>query len=174
MELLDEVERLLLEEDIRCERNEKRRQLSTYMNTGAIGSHMVITESRSFIKCVILIPIFAPPDRRASMAEAVCRANYGLHIGAFEIDLSDGEIRFRSALPTVDAHPSREALRCLTFFSCNVVSRYTTAFGEVVFKGADPKQAIETAEAEWQEESRKSREEERLSLSRPVEPTMVN
>lgn len=31
----------------------------------------------------------------ASMAEFVCRANYGLVSGNFELDMRDGEIRFK-------------------------------------------------------------------------------
>ena len=34
------------------------------------------------------------PEERAAMAEFICRANYGMRYGNFELDLRDGEIRY--------------------------------------------------------------------------------
>lgn len=42
----------------------------------------------------------------AQMAEFLCRANYGLKNGCFELDFRDGEIRFRSFIDCEDLMPS--------------------------------------------------------------------
>src|SRR4030081_1049823 len=39
-----------------------------------------------------------PEDKRAAMAEYLTRANYGLYIGNFEMDYSDGEIRYKTSI----------------------------------------------------------------------------
>lgn len=43
-------------------------------------------------------PKNAPEERRMEVAEFLTRASWGLHVGAFEMDWSDGEIRFKSSL----------------------------------------------------------------------------
>jgi hypothetical protein len=43
-------------------------------------------------------PVAAPSTRREALLELLTRANYGLVVGSFEIDLDDGEVRFRTSL----------------------------------------------------------------------------
>jgi hypothetical protein len=170
MELIDRVEKILLEDGIKCEKNEAERKLSAYISTGIISSRLVVQQHSRFLKALVLIPLFAPPNRRAAMAEAVCRSNYGSHFGAFEYDMDDGEVRFSASLPIVDGEPTKEALRCLTLFSCSVVSRYTDAFAQICVRAADPKTTIEAAEERWREVAREHRDEEATSL-RSSDPT---
>jgi hypothetical protein len=40
-------------------------------------------------------PDHVPPAKRQVMAEFITRANFGLNVGCFEMDFSDGEVRFR-------------------------------------------------------------------------------
>lgn len=42
------------------------------------------------------LPERAEPGARAMVAELFARANWGLAVGSFEIDLDDGEMRFRT------------------------------------------------------------------------------
>ena len=51
-------------------------------------------------------PVKAPEEKRATMAEFVTRANYGLRIGNFEMDYRDGEIRYEQLRPE-DLSPER-------------------------------------------------------------------
>lgn len=48
------------------------------------------------------VPWNAPEERRGEMAEAITRINFGLPIGNFEMDYSDGEIRFKTSLDVGD------------------------------------------------------------------------
>lgn len=47
----------------------------------------------------------------ASMAEFVCRANYGLKNGNFELDMRDGEIRFKSCSPYPPGNSAKRVRR---------------------------------------------------------------
>jgi hypothetical protein len=38
-----------------------------------------------------------PEERRLLMAEFITRANFGIVVGNFELDMSDGEIRFKTS-----------------------------------------------------------------------------
>lgn len=45
-----------------------------------------------------LLPDEVPEQRREAVAAVLTHANYGLAVGSFEIDLSDGDVRFRTSL----------------------------------------------------------------------------
>jgi hypothetical protein len=44
-----------------------------------------------------------PPDRRADVAQYLVERNYYLNVGAFEMDLDDGEIRLRTSIDATHA-----------------------------------------------------------------------
>ena len=46
----------------------------------------------------VIAPVKAPEEVRAAVAEYITRANYGLRIGNFEMDYTDGEVRYKSSL----------------------------------------------------------------------------
>ena len=45
-------------------------------------------------------PRLVPPERRAGAAAWIAATNYELLIGAFEMDVDDGEVRFRTSIDT--------------------------------------------------------------------------
>ncbi len=46
----------------------------------------------------VIAPIKAPVAVLPAVVEYITRSNFGLRIGCFELDYSDGEIRFKSSL----------------------------------------------------------------------------
>ncbi len=54
------------------------------------------------ISMVITLPVFAPELNRPAVFEFIGMINYGYHIGVFEQDHRDGEIRLRSEIPFND------------------------------------------------------------------------
>ncbi len=49
-----------------------------------------------------LCPVIIPEDRRAEVLEFLTRANYGLIIGNFEMDLDEGEVRYKTSFDCED------------------------------------------------------------------------
>jgi hypothetical protein len=47
-------------------------------------------------------PWNTPEERRGEMAECITRVNFGLPLGNFEMDYSDGEVRFKTSLGVAD------------------------------------------------------------------------
>jgi len=43
-------------------------------------------------------PINIPENKRQAVSEYLTRANYGLYIGNFEMDFSDGEVRYKASM----------------------------------------------------------------------------
>jgi hypothetical protein len=86
-----------------------------------------------------------PEGRRPAMAEALSRANYGLNIGNFEIDLNDGEVRYKTSLSL--RHTTLTTPLCSQQVSINIETfdRYLPAIDAVV-NGEDPQVAIDRVE----------------------------
>ena len=62
-------------------------------------------------------PLRIPLDQRARVAEFIVRVNYAIVRGHFDLDFSDGELRFRVAqdnLPGLADDPSRACSRIAT------------------------------------------------------------
>ena len=66
------------------------------------GLHLLILldDSAAFVTILAACPFAVPVDKRADMALALAGLNYGLRFGNFEMDLEDGELRFRASYPT--------------------------------------------------------------------------
>ncbi len=60
------------------------------------------------------IPINVPEERRLAAAELITRANYGLRLGNFELDFSDGELRFKTSIDV-----EGEAWRRVRYATCS-------------------------------------------------------
>jgi len=58
-----------------------------------------------------IMPRKAPNARLAQVAEYLTRANYGLLVGNFELDLSDGEIRYKVSIDAEDISEVAGAMR---------------------------------------------------------------
>jgi hypothetical protein len=93
------------------------------------------------------IPILVPEDRRRHMAETINRANYGLGLGCFEMDASEGTMGFRSAMPVVDGTVTQDQIRDLLFSALMSVDQYHRAFNRLLY-GDDLSPAEVIAEVE--------------------------
>ncbi len=99
-----------------------------------------------------LLQIFTyPPNKviesqRLEIAHAVTRANFGLRIGHFELDVDDGELRYRIAVPLSDELPSNDVLDCLLPLGGAMVERYLPAFLSIIYGNEDVQLAIKAAE----------------------------
>jgi hypothetical protein len=82
-----------------------------------------------------------PPERHQAMALLLCRLNSGLIIGNFELDLDDGQLRFKTTLELDDA-PTVAQLEHLVQLNMKTTDRYLPSL-EAVIAGTE-------AEAAWQ------------------------
>lgn len=58
-------------------------------------------------------PVEVPDDRRQNAALLLTRINCGLRLGAFELDMNIGQIRFRTGLSFADTTPDHALIRQL-------------------------------------------------------------
>jgi hypothetical protein len=86
--------------------------------------------------------INAPEDRRAAVAEFITRANYGMIIGNFEMDFSDGEIRYKTSVDVEGTELNAALLKQLFYANVYMMDKYLPGLMKVCFAGADPAEAI--------------------------------
>lgn len=92
-----------------------------------------------------------PEERRLAVMEFVTRANYGLRIGAFELDLSDGEVRFRSAVDFEGGDLSESLIRNTIAPAVHTMNLYMGGLMSVMFGGTEATEAIEAIEGDQEE-----------------------
>jgi hypothetical protein len=83
-----------------------------------------------------------PESERPAAAEYITRANYGLRIGNFEMDFSDGEIRYKSSLDFEGEELSNNLIRNAIYPAVQLLDQYLPGLLKVVFGGMEPKEAI--------------------------------
>ena len=84
-------------------------------------------------------------DRRGAVGELCNRANFGLAVGNFELDVDGGEVRFRTSLDATEAWPGAELVRNVVVANVLTFDQYLPAI-EAVLQGTDPVDAVEDVE----------------------------
>lgn len=90
------------------------------------------------------------------LAEFVCRANYGLLNGSFELDFRDGEVRFKSYVDCDDnSFPCNEVIRNSIHYPAAMAERYSDGMLNIIFTSISPEAAIEKCEGDSVEQLRR-------------------
>ena len=90
------------------------------------------------------VPIKAEEDARERIAEYFCRVNYGLYSGHFDLNYSDGEIRYKTYLPeSTDPDAQRENIGEALIRPAMMFDAYGPGMMKVWRQEKDPAQAME-------------------------------
>lgn len=83
------------------------------------------------------------------VAEYLTRANYGLPLGNFEMDFSDGEVRFKTSLDVEGEEYmlTPAMIKSLVYSNVLTMDRYLAGMMAVIYGDASPEQEIAKAEA---------------------------
>ena len=85
-------------------------------------------------------------EMMARMAEFITRANYGLKNGCFEMDYSDGEIRYRSYVDCDGVLPSKMVvIDCIQVYA-SMFEQYASGIVSMIFTDKSPAKAVEECE----------------------------
>lgn len=89
-----------------------------------------------------------------TMAEFVCRANYGLKNGNFELDMRDGEVRFKCFVDCEGITPSKDMVQNSIHCPAAMFKRYGSGIVDIIFGNATAKEAVEKCEKATEDEVR--------------------
>jgi hypothetical protein len=85
----------------------------------------------------------AAPEAKVPLAmEFITRANYGLVIGNFEMDISDGEIRYKTSVDVEGSELDPALIRQTVYSNVMTMNKYMPGLMSVLYANVTPEQAI--------------------------------
>ncbi|MBD2245324.1 YbjN domain-containing protein [Nostoc sp. FACHB-888] len=94
-----------------------------------------------------ICPITTPESKRSAVAEFITRANYGLAMGNFELDFSDGEIRFKTSIDVEGGFLTSELLEGVVYANVTMMDEYLPGIIAVIKNDTLPVDAIAQLES---------------------------
>jgi hypothetical protein len=91
-------------------------------------------------------PLDVPPARRAAAAEFITRANYGMVIGNFELDMNDGEIRYKVSLDFGGLELNQRFLKSMAYAAVVAMDRYLPGIMKLLVSDIEPALAVREIE----------------------------
>lgn len=113
---------------------------------GTMTCYAQIQEKIEVFIFYVLAPVKAPEDVRLKVSEFITRANYGLRIGNFELDLKDGEVRYKSSLDFENVPLSATLIKNAIYPAVRTIDRYLPSLMRVIYGGQSPEKAISDVE----------------------------
>ncbi len=133
---------------------EENNRIRFSMDTDAMKEvrFMAYRENPHTMLFLTYLPMKINEDKRAEVAEFLTRANYGLHVGNFEMDMEDGEVRYKTTGVTDEkTMPSLDVIRRLTYIGFSMFDRYVPSLLSIVYGEKTPLEAIAEAEKDIQQ-----------------------
>ena len=96
----------------------------------------------------VIAPIKAPEEQRQAVAEFITRANYGLRIGNFELDFSDGEVRYKSSIDFEGETLTPGLIKMAIYPAVQTMDRYLPGLMSVIYSNQAPAEAIAEIEGD--------------------------
>jgi hypothetical protein len=112
-------------------REETERSLVSFEYAGQAGTWRTYTtafEEAQQVAVYGVVPFAIEAEQRAAAAELITRINFGLVIGNFELDLSDGEVRYKTSLDFEGGRLTEPLLLQLVRSNLSVMEHYLPAF----------------------------------------------
>lgn len=119
-------------------------------------NYIVDVKQNEFVVYAIS-PIGADADDECTMsrmADFVCRANYGLKNGNFELDMRDGEIRYKCFVDCDGINPSTEMIKTSIYCPAAMFEKYGEGIVGIIMNDDTAKEAISKCEKSPIEELR--------------------
>ncbi len=87
-------------------------------------------------------PMQAPEDKRLAMAEFLTRANYSLILGNFEMDFSDGEIRYKTSIDVEGDQLTPALIKPIIYTNLQMMDQYLPGITSVIEGHESPEEAV--------------------------------
>ena len=101
-----------------------------------------VNEEHEIFVFYCIVPLRVPEPQRPVIAELLSRINYGLNIGNFELDMNDGEIRYKTSIDVEGGELTSRMAETLIAVNISTTDRYFPAFTDVMYAGVAPVEAV--------------------------------
>lgn len=89
-----------------------------------------------------ICPLKVPETKNLAIAEFIARANFGMIIGNFELDFTDGEIRYKTSINVEGANLTFPQIKRLVYANVTMMDQYLPGIMSVLDGDVEPKDAI--------------------------------
>jgi len=147
--VFDQMKRFFDSDDWGYDQDEDRPGVLTMSFKGDDGTWRCLARAREEQEQAVfysIAPVSVPEHRRAEMAEFLTRANYGMIIGNFEMDLSDGEVRYKTAIDVEGAELTPPLMKGIVYPNVYSMDRYLKGIMAVSFGNISAIEAIRDIE----------------------------
>ena len=103
-------------------------------------------EDAEIVACYVACGTLVPEEHRAAAAETLTRANWGLRVGNFEMDYTDGEVRYKVSVDVEGGLLGHTMVQNMITAGISMQDRYHPALMRVVYADASPEDAIREVE----------------------------
>ena len=110
------------------------------------SAQMTVLVREKDYSTVTTLPLCADEDHRLAMAEFLTRANWNMRNGNFELNMLDGEIRYKAYVHVGDQAPDMGAARLATMLPFLMINRFGDAIIDVLFGFKTPREAFESVQ----------------------------
>jgi hypothetical protein len=124
----------------------------------------IVDEEKYWLRFYSILPVHVPEERRAHMAEFIARANYGLMLGNYEMDLNDGEVRFKTSVDAEGGTLGQRMVDNLLRANLITMDRYFTGLMAVIYSDRSPADIFEEISAAERVDDRSVGEDDDLTF----------
>jgi len=115
---------------------------------GRMSCSAIVVEEQQQLLFYAEAPIMVPEARRLEVAEFITRANFGMRMGNFELDLDDGEVRYKSSFNFKGFFLLPNMIRNCIYPAVTIMDEYLPGLMSVMNGSQSAKEAIAEIEEE--------------------------
>lgn len=101
-------------------------------DSGRFPVYASVVEDQDRVVCYSVRPDRVPFESRAAVSELFTLVNFGLLVGNFELDMEDGEARFRTSVDVEGTELSPALLRQVVYANVTTYDHFAPAIDAVV------------------------------------------
>ena len=150
METIDQIREYLDKNDWKYEYDAEKNTIRSgvSVNSKIQSVKLALTFKEMGYTVYAFAPMGADEETRPAVMEYLTRANYGVRNGNFEIDLRDGEIRYKVYVPTkgIDVIPD-DVIEESFLIPPMMFNRYGNGLAALMMGFSDPETEIKKAES---------------------------
>ena len=122
-------------------------KLGLAMENGRVDCFIDIRIPDKQVLISAVCPVVIGENKRKPISEFISRANSNLIIGAFDLDFSDGELKYKCNYVYDDTYPQSEEVFLKNLFtSFHMLDKYMPGIMAVLYANLDPRIAISQIE----------------------------
>lgn len=144
------------------------------LDSGQFRCYFFVDDENDCIQLVSIVPAMAPQEKFAALCEFICRANYALPIGSLEIDLTDGEMRYKTSMSLHDVPANINMIRNLMYPNFTMVDLYFPALMKIIYGDVDPETMMAIVDQQLEDEDDEDEDEDDDFLNDHFSPHDLN